>query len=104
MEDLRELRERIDGIDGELARLFEARMAAAAEIAARKLALALPVRDPAREREVLDKAAARIADPALRPRFAALMEALMAQSRAYQEELGAGAASTRKPSPARRGG
>ena len=87
MEDLRGPRQEIDRIDGELARLFEARMAAAAEIAARKRALGLPVRDPAREREVLEQAAARIENPALRPRFAALMEALMAQSRAYQTEL-----------------
>ncbi|MBQ1647628.1 MAG: chorismate mutase, partial [Bacteroidales bacterium] len=87
MEDLRGPRQEIDRIDGELARLFEARMAAAAEIAARKRALGLPVRDPAREREVLEQAAARIGAPALRPRFAALMEALMAQSRAYQTEL-----------------
>ena len=87
MEDLRGLRQEIDRIDGELARLFEARMAAAAEIAARKRALGLPVRDPAREREVLEQAAARIENPALRSRFAALTEALMAQSRAYQVEL-----------------
>ena len=87
MEELRRPREEIDRIDGELARLFEARMAAAAEIAARKRALGLPVRDPAREREVLEKAAARIENPALGPHFAALLEALMAQSRAYQEEL-----------------
>ena len=90
MEDLRGPRQEIDRIDGELARLFEARMAAAAEIAARKRALGLPVRDPAREREVLEQAAARIENPAMRPRFAALMEALMAQSRAYQEELNTG--------------
>ena len=87
MEELQGARARIDRIDGELAVLFEARMAAAAEIAAWKRAHDRPVRDPAREREVLDRAAARIADPALRPRFAAVMEALMEQSRAYQKEL-----------------
>ncbi len=87
MEELRRPRAEIDRIDGELARLFEARMAAAAELAARKQALGLPIRDPAREREVLETAGARIADPALRPRFTALMECLMAQSRAYQTEL-----------------
>ena len=88
MDELRRLRNEIDRIDGELARLFEERMAAAAEIAAVKRQRGLPVRDSAREREVLDRAAARIGDPALGPRFAALMEALMAQSRAYQEALG----------------
>ena len=87
MDELRAARERIDRIDGELARLFEERMAAAAEIALWKREKGRPVRDPAREREVLDRAAARLADPALRPRFAAVMEALMAQSREYQKEL-----------------
>ena len=87
VDELKAARERIDRIDGELARLFGERMAAAAEIAAVKREQGLPVRDPAREREVLERTAARLADPALRPRFAALMEALMAQSREYQKEL-----------------
>ena len=104
MEDLKRLRAEIDGIDAELARLFAQRMAAAAEIAAVKREQGLPVRDPAREREVLALAAARIADPALAPRFAAVMEALMAQSRAYQEELGAISVGTSITSSARRGG
>ena len=102
MDDLQRLRAGIDRIDGELARLFEERMAAAAEIAAWKRENGRPVRDPAREREVLDRAAARIEDPALRPRFAALMEALMAQSREYQSGLLDGAAGI--SSPACRGG
>ena len=87
MAELEQARREIDRIDRELARLFEARMAAAAEIAARKRELGLPVRDLTREREVLAQAGARIADPALRPRFAALMEAMMAQSRGYQADL-----------------
>ena len=94
MDELKAARARIDELDAELAELFEARMAAAAEIAAQKRALGLPVRDPAREREVLERAEARIWNPALRPRFAALMEALMAQSRRYQEELGVKPAGT----------
>ena len=94
MDDLTRARAEIDRLDEALAKLFVERMAAAAEIAARKRALGLPVRVPAREREVLEKAAARMDDPALRPRFAALMEALMAQSREYQEDLLAGKTGT----------
>ena len=87
MDQLQRARAEIDRIDGELARLFEARMAAAAEIAACKQARGLPVRDPAREAEVLARNSARIKDPALRLHFAALLERLMAESRAYQTEL-----------------
>ena len=84
MEELRQARESIDRIDAELARLFEARMAEAAKIAAWKQANHRPIRDPAREQELLARNTARIGDPALRPHFAAVLEALMAESRAYQ--------------------
>ena len=87
MEGLQQYRAEIDRIDGELSRLFEERMAAAAEIAARKQALGLPVRDRERERELLDRNAARIRNPALRPHYAALLQSLMAESRAWQREL-----------------
>ena len=86
MDPLRKNREAIDEIDASLAELYEARMSAAAEIGAWKQANGLPVRDPARERQVLERAAARIQDPALRPGFTALMEQLMARSRALQQK------------------
>ena len=87
MDGLRQARAEIDRIDAELARLFEARMAAAAEIAAYKQANGLPIRDPAREAEVLARNTARIADAALRAHYAAFQTALMACSRRYQAEL-----------------
>ena len=87
MDELRQAREAIDRIDAELARLFEARMAAAAEIAACKQVRGLPIRDPEREREVLERNAARLEDPALRLHFRVWLEALMAQSRDYQAAL-----------------
>ena len=89
MDRLEAARREIDRIDGELAALFEARMRAAAEIAAWKREQGLPVLDRARERQVLARNTARIENPALRPRYAALLETMMAQSRAYQRELGA---------------
>lgn len=87
MEELEQTRAEIDRIDAELARLFEARMAAAAKIAAWKQDRSLPVRDLSREREVLARNTARIGDAALRPRFAAVLETLMAESRAYQQTI-----------------
>ena len=86
MEELLAARARIDRIDAELARLFEERMAAAAEIGAWKQAHGRPIRDPAREAELLARNAARIEDPRLRPHFARLLEALMAESRRWQGE------------------
>ena len=87
MADLQRSRETIDRIDAELARLFEARMEAVAEIAAYKQSKGLPIRDPVREAAVLAQSGARITNPALRPHYAALLEAVMACSRDYQAEL-----------------
>jgi dihydroorotate dehydrogenase electron transfer subunit len=50
---LDELREQIDSMDGEIARLLRDRAAAARKIAAEKAASGLPVRDPAREEAVI---------------------------------------------------
>lgn len=85
MEALRSARQEIDRIDAELARLYTERMAAVREIAARKREAGLPVFDPAREREVLASAAARMADPALRPGYLALLRQLMDQSKRLQQ-------------------
>ena len=51
--ELRELREEIDALDGRLAALFGERMALSARIGEYKRAHGLPVRDEARERELL---------------------------------------------------
>ena len=53
--DLSGIRAEIDGIDHELARLFQRRMEIAAEVAAVKHAQGVPVHDPAREREILSR-------------------------------------------------
>lgn len=87
MDRLSSERERIDRIDEEMARLFEERMAAAARIAAWKREKGLPVRDEAREQEVLARNTARIGNPALRPHYAAVLRRVMAESRSYQHAL-----------------
>ena len=58
---LQQLREKIDGIDGELLRLFEERMDVAAEIAAHKKAHGIPVLDRQREAEKLNAVSQRAA-------------------------------------------
>ena len=53
--DLSEWRERIDALDQELVDLLNARMRCAQEIGKIKKAAGRPVRDPDRERALLDK-------------------------------------------------
>ena len=84
MEALSHARQEIDRIDAEMARLYAERMAAVQEIAACKQAAGLPIYDPAREREVLASATGRIADPALRPGYLALLRQIMEQSKLRQ--------------------
>ena len=54
--ELKDLRERIDTIDGELVGLFAERMDIAAKVADYKKANNLPIYVPAREREILNRA------------------------------------------------
>ena len=65
--ELKDCRERIDAIDRELVRLFEARMGLAAEVAAYKKAHGLPVLQPAREEEKLDDLTAQVSDDLKEP-------------------------------------
>ena len=60
--ELNDYRDRIDGIDREIVRLFQARMALSGEIAAYKKAHGLPVLQPAREQEKLDALTATVED------------------------------------------
>lgn len=60
--ELKDYREQIDRIDGELVRLFEQRMELAAQIAAYKRAHDLPILQPAREQEKLGTLSAQVKD------------------------------------------
>lgn len=55
--DLSQLRSQIDAIDGELVKLFCARMAISAQVADYKKAKNLPIHHPGREREILQDVA-----------------------------------------------
>lgn len=67
MSDIKELREKIDGIDRELQRLFEERMAVSKAVGEYKKERGLPVYDAKREREVIAARVARTADKSLVP-------------------------------------
>ena len=60
--DIQELRKKINDIDGQLVKAFDARMRVALEIARYKKENGLPVFDPAREREVLNRQTAAVGD------------------------------------------
>ena len=81
--ELKDCRERIDAIDRELVRLFEARMGLAAEIAAYKKAHGLPVLQPAREQEKLDDLTAQVGDDLKAP-LRELYTTIFGLSRAQQ--------------------
>lgn len=84
--ELKDYRDQIDRIDGELVRLFGERMELAAQIAAYKKAHGLAVLDSAREEEKLQAVAAQLPEP-LRPYGTQWYERLFALSRGYQESL-----------------
>ena len=84
--DLQRTRLAIDRIDREMVGLMCERMRLAAEIAAYKRENGLPVGDPAREREILKRAAAQ-AGPELARYIEAFYAAVFEISKGYQTEL-----------------
>ena len=83
--DLKDYRKKIDEIDGEILRLFEARMALAGKISAWKQANKQSVFQPEREKQKLESIKQQ-ADPKLLSYDRALFETLFELSRSYQEE------------------
>ena len=84
MDALEQARRTIDAVDAQLAALFEQRMAAVLEVANYKQAHGLPIFDAAREAVVLEKAAARISDPALRPFYRDHVQNMMDVAKQYE--------------------
>ena len=83
---LEDARREIDGIDHEMAELFARRMAAVERIAAYKKERGLPVCNPEREAEVLERNAAYVNEE-IRPYYRRALESMMAESRRYQHRL-----------------
>ena len=84
MDALQQARAEIDAVDAQLAALFERRMTAVLQVARYKQAHGLPIFDAAREAAVLEKAAARIQDPALRPYYRDHVQDLMDTAKQYE--------------------
>lgn len=87
MDKLSEARAAIDGIDAQMAALFEARMAAVAAVAAYKKEHGLPVLDGAREEQVVEKNLARLENKELAPFYADYIRHQMGLSRQYQAKV-----------------
>ena len=87
MDLLQQARTEIDGIDAEMAALFERRMRTVADVARYKAETGKPVFDALREAAVLDKNTARLQDETLRPYYRAFLQEAMAVSRAYQRAM-----------------
>lgn len=85
--DIIELRRHIDDVDRQLIELFTRRMEISAQIADYKKENALPVFDPAREREKM-RAIAEIVPSELVPYAESLYAHLAQLSRDYQNALG----------------
>jgi len=83
--DIHQLRKQINEIDAQLVRLFDERMHVALQIAKYKKENALPVFDPAREKEVLSRQAAAVAEE-LAPYVRTLYHTLFELSRSYQQQ------------------
>lgn len=86
MEELKKIRDKIDRIDEKIADLFVERMDKVEEVTAVKKQNGIPVYNPAREREVLNKVADRVPekyDAYSRVLFSAMFEL----SRSYQSSL-----------------
>ncbi len=87
MTDLEKARQTIDEADREIARLFEKRMQAAKIVASYKKEHGLQITDPVREKAIIERNRAWIADEDLRAYYVSFMEQTMALSRAYQLRL-----------------
>ena len=87
MDTLEQARAEIDAVDAQLAALFERRMAAVLSVAQYKQAHGLPIFDAAREAVVLEKAAARIQNAALRPYYKDHVQNMMDVAKQYEAEV-----------------
>ena len=87
MKELSRIREEIDGIDSQIAALYEARMQLTAEVAEYKLSVGKPVLDKAREKEKLEKVKGLVQAEENRYGVGELFEQIMALSRRRQYQM-----------------
>ena len=87
MHSLENARAIIDRTDREMARLFQERMLAVKEIARYKAENGLPVYDPEREAQVIEKNAALIENKELSTYYIRFLKSVMDISKKYQSAL-----------------
>ena len=87
MENLDEIRERINQIDDQMVRLFEERMKAAERVAEFKKERSLPIKDEAREKIVIEKGCEKIQNEEIKPYYVDFQRSVMDISCAYQSKL-----------------
>jgi monofunctional chorismate mutase len=87
MNELEEQRLIINGIDDQLTRLFEQRMAAVAKIVDYKQKHGLPTLDTGREAANRERCGAQLSDVRLKPYFFDWYQHTMDISKLYQEDL-----------------
>ncbi len=90
MDDLKELRDKISGIDSRMVDLFEERMHVAAEIAAYKKEHGMSVKDESREEHLIRKNIELIKDTTIKEYYVAFQKNLMHLSCLYQTRLNEG--------------
>ena len=83
MQDLKDIRKRIDDIDTTISTLFEERMACAGQVAEYKRGTGKPVYDAARERDNIQRASDRVAPE--RAHYAAVLESLLMEASRDQQ-------------------
>ncbi len=84
---LKEAREIINGVDKEMAELFEKRMRAAEMVAEYKRERGLEIHDPKREGELIERNSQYVSDGVLREYYVNFLEKTMEISRSYQSRL-----------------
>ena len=87
MDNLDEIRKRINSIDAEIAELFEKRMIESRNVANYKIANGLSITDMKREAELIRKNSMMISDDTLREYYVSFEQNLMDLSKAYQKRM-----------------
>ena len=82
--DIGNLRSQIDTIDSELTKLFEQRMVIAADVAVYKKEKGLPIFQPEREVQVIEKNVSKLTNKELSPELRQFYKSLMNISKSYQ--------------------
>ena len=87
MNELEKAREIINSVDRDMAALFEKRMEAVKAVAEYKAKNGLPIFDPKREDQVIEKNSKLIQNDELIPYYQAFLHGLMDISKDYQREI-----------------